>query len=171
MAASSTSSPFRSAPGHGLTKQERAGSAGHRLELQGRGRRKCGGLASRKNGGDVQDMPKRRVILLGDSIIDNSAYVQPGEPDVTTQLEALLPKHAVIKRALDGAVCADVLTSQVANLESADCIILSVGGNDALQYIDILEAPTPTTAKEVLERLGTIREQFRRTYTLLLDRL
>ena len=61
-------------------------------------------------------MAKNRIILLGDSIIDNGAYVRPGEPDVAKQLQALLPEHAVIKRALDGAVCADVLSSQVANL-------------------------------------------------------
>ena len=116
-------------------------------------------------------MAKNRIILLGDSIIDNGAYVRPGEPDVTKQLQALLPEHAVIKRALDGAVCADVLSSQVANLESTDRIILSAGGNDALQHIDLLEAATATIAKDLLVRLGTIRKEFSRTYASLLDRL
>src|SRR5215510_13575405 len=112
-------------------------------------------------------MAKNRIILLGDSIIDNGAYVLPAEPDVTKQLQALLPEHAVIKRALDGAVCADVLSSQVANLESTDRIVLSAGGNDALQHIDLLEAATATTAKAVLLRLAAIREDFRRTYVAL----
>lgn len=48
---------------------------------------------------------------------------------------------------------------------------MSAGGNDALQHIDILEAATATTAKDVLVRLCTIREEFRRTYASLLDRL
>ena len=113
----------------------------------------------------------KRILLLGDSIIDNGAYVRPGEPDVTKQLQALLPEHAVIKRALDGAVCADVLSSQVADLESTDRIILSAGGNDALQHIDLLEAATATTAKDLLVRLGTIRKEFSRTFASLLDRL
>ena len=116
-------------------------------------------------------MAKNRIILLGDSVIDNGAYVRPGEPDVTKQLQALMPEHAVIKRALDGAVCADVLSSQVANLESTDRIILSAGGNDALQHIDLLEATTSTSAKDVLVRLAKIREEFRRSYAPLLDRL
>jgi lysophospholipase L1-like esterase len=117
-------------------------------------------------------MSKKRIItLLGDSIIDNGAYVQQGEPDVAKQLQDLLPEHVVIKRAVDGAVCADVLSSQVANLEKTDCIILSAGGNDALQHIEILETATTTTAKDVLVRLGTIREEFRRWYAPLLDRL
>jgi lysophospholipase L1-like esterase len=116
-------------------------------------------------------MTKNRIILLGDSIIDNGAYVRPGEPDVTRQLQALLPEHVVTKRALDGALCADVLSSQVANLASTDRIVLSAGGNDALQHIDLLEAATVTTAKDVLVRLSTIRKEFRRTYASLLDRL
>jgi lysophospholipase L1-like esterase len=116
-------------------------------------------------------MAKKRIILLGDSIIDNGAYVRAGEPDVASQLQALLPERAVIKRAVDGAVCADVLSSQVGDLQSTERIILSVGGNDALQHVDLLEAATATTAKDVLVRLGTIREEFHRTYASLLDRL
>ena len=116
-------------------------------------------------------MAKKRIILLGDSIIDNGAYVRPGEADVAKQLQALLPQLAIIKRAVDGAVCADVLGSQTANLESTDRIILSAGGNDALQHIDLLDAATVTTAKQVLLRLAAIRADFRRTYASLLDRL
>ena len=59
-------------------------------------------------------MAKKHVALLGDSIIDNGVYVRPGEPDVATQLQSLLPEHSVVKRALDGAVCADVVASSQA---------------------------------------------------------
>ena len=31
------------------------------------------------------------IVLLGDSIFDNGAYVQPGEPAVVEQLRAILP--------------------------------------------------------------------------------
>ena len=116
-------------------------------------------------------MAKKRIILLGDSIIDNGAYVRAGEPDVPRQLQALLPQHVVIKRAVDGAVCAEVLSSQLGDLLGTDGIILSAGGNDALQHIDLLEAAAATTAKDVLVRLCAIREEFRRTYASLLDRL
>jgi lysophospholipase L1-like esterase len=114
---------------------------------------------------------EKRVLLLGDSIIDNGEYVRSGEPDVAQQLQALLPHHAVVRCAVDGATCADVLEWQTGGLEGADRIILSAGGNDALQHIDLLEAGTATTAKDILVRLWFIREEFRRSYTALLDRL
>jgi hypothetical protein len=52
---------------------------------------------------------EKLVILVGDSISDNGAYVGSGEPDVARQLEALLPHHKVVKRAVDGTTCAGVL--------------------------------------------------------------
>ena len=116
-------------------------------------------------------MSKRRIVLLGDSIIDNGAYVRPGEPDVAKQTQALLPRHIVVKRAVDGAVCADVLCSQLSDLRREDHVILSAGGNDALQHIDLLEVSTEAMPREVLARLGKIREEFHRTYAKLLDRL
>ncbi len=61
---------------------------------------------------------EKLVILLGDSIIDNGAYVRSGEPDVAQQLEILLPHHRVVKRAVDGANCADVLGSQIDDLKA-----------------------------------------------------
>jgi lysophospholipase L1-like esterase len=114
---------------------------------------------------------EKLLFLLGDSIIDNGAYVRAGEPDVAQQLQALLRHHAVIKRAVDGSTCTDVLEGQTGELERADRIILSAGGNDALQHIDLLEARTATTAKDALVRLWSIREEFRRSHAALLDRL
>ena len=112
---------------------------------------------------------EKLVILLGDSIIDNGAYVRSGEPDVAQQLEALMPNYKVVKRAVDGTTCAGVLGSQTSDVNRADHIILSAGGNDALQHIDLLEVPIVTTPKDVLVRLWSIREEFRRSYAALLD--
>jgi lysophospholipase L1-like esterase len=114
---------------------------------------------------------EKLVFLLGDSIIDNGEYVQSGEPDVARQLAMLLPHHTVIKRAVDGATSADVLGSQIAEVERAEHIILSAGGNDALEHIDLLEEVIDTRSKDVLVRLWLIREEFRRSYATLLDRL
>jgi lysophospholipase L1-like esterase len=116
-------------------------------------------------------MANKRIILLGDSIIDNGVYVRPGEPDVARQLQVLLPRHTVVKRALDGAVCADVKSSQVRDIKNADCVVLSVGGNDALQNIDLLQTITEMAPKDLLVRLWNIREEFRQVYASLLDRL
>jgi lysophospholipase L1-like esterase len=114
---------------------------------------------------------EKPVVLLGDSIIDNGAYVCSGEPDVARQLQTLLPQHTVVKRAVDGATCADVLDGQIGDLSRAERIILSAGGNDALQHIGLLEDASKTTARDVLVRLWAIREEFRRRYAALLDRL
>jgi hypothetical protein len=42
-------------------------------------------------------------------------------------------------RPVDGATSADVLASQIAEVERAKHIILSAGGDDALENIDLLE--------------------------------
>jgi lysophospholipase L1-like esterase len=114
---------------------------------------------------------KNVIILLGDSIIDNGEYIRSGEPDVAGQLQSLLPHYTVVKRAVDGSTSADVLVSQIAEVEQAEHIILSAGGNDALEHIDLLEDVVEKRAKEVLVRLWSIREEFRRSYAALLDRL
>jgi hypothetical protein len=70
---------------------------------------------------------------------------------------------------VDGSICAGVLGSQTGDLSRADHIILSAGGNNALQHVDLLEAVIETTAKDVLVRLWSIQEEFRRDYAALLD--
>ena len=82
-------------------------------------------------------MAKKRVLLIGDPIIDNGANVRPGEPDVTEQLQALLRQDTVVNRALGGAACIDVLNSQISGPASEDHIVLSVGVT-TLKHIDLL---------------------------------
>lgn len=113
-------------------------------------------------------MTGKQIILLGDSIIDNGAYVQAGEPDVAAQLRAISPRDTIVMRAVDGAVCADVLRSQSGELNSGDYVILSVGGNDALQHIDLLDQAFETKSRDVLVKLWDIRESLRSSYRALL---
>jgi lysophospholipase L1-like esterase len=56
-------------------------------------------------------------------------------------------------------------------MKGADWVVLSVGGNDALQHIDLLETIAETTTKDLLVRLWKIREEFRQIDASLLDRL
>ena len=81
---------------------------------------------------------RRHVVLLGDSIFDNAAYVGGG-PDVVAQLRAVLPPGArATLCAVDGATTAG-LSSQVARVPAdATHLIVSIGGNDALHNIDLL---------------------------------
>ncbi len=114
-------------------------------------------------------MTARRIVLLGDSIIDNGPYVLPGQPDVAQQLATLLPEDDIEKRALDGAVCADVLRDQTTGLRPDDRVVLSVGGNDALSHIDLIYSPSDTDTRSFLAGLWQIRETFRNGYASLLD--
>jgi hypothetical protein len=72
------------------------------------------------------------VVLLGDSIFDNAAYVRGG-PDVVRQLREMLPAGwSATLLAVDGAVTRSV-PAQIARLPAdATHLVLSVGGNDAL---------------------------------------
>lgn len=72
------------------------------------------------------------VVLLGDSIFDNAAYVRGG-PDVVRQVrEVLASGSKATLLAVDGAVTRSV-ASQIHNLpQDATHLVVSVGGNDAL---------------------------------------
>jgi len=94
------------------------------------------------------------LVLLGDSIFDNAAYTKGG-PDVVTQVRALLPKSwKASLLAIDGSTTNDV-PAQVARLpHDATHIVLSVGGNDALVQLDVLDKPMSSVA----EALGALAE-------------
>jgi hypothetical protein len=56
------------------------------------------------------------VVLLGDSIFDNGAYVGAGDPDVIGQLRAILPGGwRATLNAVDGAGMSDI-RGQIARL-------------------------------------------------------
>ncbi len=112
-----------------------------------------------------------RILLLGDSIIDNAPYVKFGEPDVTEQVKRLLPDHEVIRRAVDGSVTADVIKKQVDELKTDDYIVLSSGGNDALSNIEILDNTEKVTSRQLLNVLWNIRSSFSSKYGPLLEKL
>jgi hypothetical protein len=110
----------------------------------------------------------RHVVLLGDSIFDNASYV-PGGPDVVNQVRALLPEGwRASLNAVDGSVTSDVkrqigwLTSDVTHL------VVSVGGNDALNHSGLLEQNASSVA-EALHLLATARDQFTEDYRAMLD--
>jgi hypothetical protein len=113
----------------------------------------------------------KRIVLLGDSIIDNGAYVRSGEPDVARQLQERLPGATVVKRALDGAKVENVLRDQLNDLTSEDIIVLSVGGNNALEHVGLLEQSSKAKYLEVLNKLWTIRKGFEAQYRRLTERI
>jgi hypothetical protein len=110
------------------------------------------------------------VVLLGDSIFDNAAYVGGG-PDVVTQLGAALPSGwRATLLAVDGAVI-DGVARQLDRLPAdATDLVLSVGGNDALGHVGLLDRRARTGA-EALTWFGEAAEQFARRYRTLLARI
>jgi len=108
------------------------------------------------------------VLLLGDSIFDNAAYVGGG-PDVVTQLRPLLPQGwQATLRAVDGAVTSGV-PRQVQQLPPGSShLVVSVGGNDALRYSGVLDEGARSVAGAV-NLLAEVREQFQREYRAMLD--
>jgi hypothetical protein len=114
--------------------------------------------------------PMPHVVLLGDSIFDNAAYV-PGGPDVTAQLRRHLPPGwSATLEAVDGATTADMRFQYGRIPEEATHLVLSVGGNDALGHVDILERRAASTA-EVLALLADVRDAFAARYAEVLEEL
>jgi hypothetical protein len=109
------------------------------------------------------------VVLVGDSVIDNKAYVAGG-PDVTEQLRRFLPvEWKLTSLAQDGAVIHDVL-AQIDRLPtSATHVVISAGGNDALQSSSVLTHRANSVAG-ALVLLEKERTEFRDKYGRLLDR-
>jgi hypothetical protein len=105
------------------------------------------------------------IALLGDSIFDNAAYTS-GQPDVVRHLRALLPAGwEATLCAIDGAAIAD-LGRQIRCLPPGTShLFVSVGGNDALQNIDLLSLPVASTGEALrlfARRLAAFERAYRR---------
>ena len=110
------------------------------------------------------------VVLLGDSIFDNGAYVGRG-PDVIAQLRAALPRDwEATLLAVDGAVITDVPRQLAQIPRAATDIVLSVGGNDALGHADLLDRRARNGA-EVLGWFADAASGFLERYRSMLKRL
>ena len=108
------------------------------------------------------------VVLLGDSIFDNAAYVGGG-PDVVTQLRERLPDGwRATLRAVDGAVTGSVRSQLDGLPPDASHLVVSVGGNDALCHAYLLDQGASSVA-EAVGRLADAHEAFARDYRAMLE--
>jgi hypothetical protein len=116
-------------------------------------------------------MATRHLVLLGDSVFDNAAYVRGG-PDVVAQLRGALPdRWRATLAAVDGAVVGHVEGQLRRAPDDADFLVVSAGGNDALANIDILGRATRSMAESlnVLARIaGDFEERYRAMVRALL---
>lgn len=110
------------------------------------------------------------VVLLGDSIFDNAAYVPEG-PAVIDHLKRVLPidwKATLVAR--DGNVVAHLAEQMEKVPPDATHLVVSVGGNDALQVLGILSSPAGTV-NDALKQLAEIRTEFQNAYRVMLWQL
>ena len=111
-----------------------------------------------------------RIVLVGDSVLDNGAYIGGG-PDIQQQLAEELGSGSEVQLlAVDGAVTDDVLYQINAIPSNVAHIFLSAGGNDALDHLDVLGQQVRSVA-EALVVLGHTVEDFRERYRKLLTAL
>jgi lysophospholipase L1-like esterase len=122
-------------------------------------------LIVRRAGAEGSNM--NHVVLIGDSVFDNGAYVAGG-PDLVRQLRNVLPGNwRATLNAVDGAVIASV-PAQLARLPAdATHLVVSIGGNDALREAAVLDAGARSVA-DALAKLTDVRERFGRDYAEML---
>ena len=113
----------------------------------------------------------KHIVLLGDSIFDNSAYVGFDQEDVPSQLKSMLnDDFKVTNLAVDGDVTEDI-TDQLNKMPSdATHLFLSIGGNDGLSQLSILNESVRTVG-DALQKMYVIGEAFKETYSEMMDRV
>lgn len=111
---------------------------------------------------------QKHIVLLGDSILANGAYVGKG-PDVVAQVNKLLPTGSrATLEAIDGALTSGVrLQLQIAPVDATHYVV-SAGGNDALHYSSLLGEKASSVA-EALNKLAKVRDAFAKAYRAMLD--
>ena len=120
-------------------------------------------------------MQRSHVVLLGDSIFDNAAYTR-GAPDVVTHLRRVLPAQwRATLCAVDGATTSGLAAQLACVPPDATHLVIAVGGNDALQNIDLLSLRVTSSAQALqtfADRIATFERAYRAAIkgALALDR-
>ncbi len=114
----------------------------------------------------------KSIALLGDSILDNKAYVGRG-PDVAAQLRAVSgdveAQGQVTLCAVDGTTTQDVGPQFGRVPDHVSHIVLSLGGNDVLENADLLGETPVVSIGAAIDRLGERVEAFAQSYGWALD--
>lgn len=110
------------------------------------------------------------IVLLGDSIFNNGAYVDGG-PAGIKQLRSLLPHDwKATLLAVDGSLTTDAL-NQIARIPApATHLIVSAGGNDGLSRADTLQKPARSFG-DAVDQLAALRVEFHQNYRRMLNAL
>jgi hypothetical protein len=110
----------------------------------------------------------RHIVLLGDSIFDNAAYVNGG-PDVIAHLRRQIPSEwKASLRAVDGSVVENVREQTFDLPDDVTHLIVSAGGNNAILNAGILQQKAASSA-EVLNTLADTAGTFESHYREMLE--
>jgi len=115
-------------------------------------------------------MQNLEITLFGDSIIDNGIYVGKNELSVLQHLQSKSSDFSFEQRALDGDTTWDILESQLLSDFTGNSV-LSIGGNDLLHNIQLVDNQEQRTAVDVLEALGGVADGFVERYDTILSML
>jgi len=108
------------------------------------------------------------VVLLGDSIFDNAAYVAGG-PDVHDHLREVLPSNwKVSLLGEDGSVTYHVIDQLNRLAKDVTHLVISIGGNDALAKSGILNEGA-SSVFEVMGKLAKTKADFQSSYRTMLS--
>jgi hypothetical protein len=109
------------------------------------------------------------LILLGDSVFDNGAYVWRDQPDVIEQVRARLPPGSRAPLLANDGATINMTRLQLRNVPAdATALVISGGGNDALLASHVLFESVRTVAEAML-KLAAVRDQFVAEYAAMLD--
>lgn len=107
------------------------------------------------------------IILLGDSIFDNAAYVPDGIP-VIDQVKSYLPAgNQATLLAVDGDSIQDIFPQLNRLPRDASHLFISIGGNDALRYGAMLRQAAQTAWK-MLAAIAKMKAEFEHNYQQML---
>jgi GDSL-like Lipase/Acylhydrolase family len=108
------------------------------------------------------------VVLLGDSILDNAAYVADGPPIITQVQERLPIGWKATLLAFDGSITTHVIRQLDHLPADTTRVVVSIGGNNALMHSSVLRERVQSAA-EVFQRIAEIGGLFEQGYHEMLQ--
>lgn len=113
------------------------------------------------------------IVLLGDSIFDNKAYIG-NEPDVISHLQEIIPSNwQATLNAVDGSLVENVSGQLLKSPPDATHFVISVGGNNAIMNADVLGLKVSSAAEvfnNLSDRISTFEFHYREMLKTVLSR-
>lgn len=109
----------------------------------------------------------KHLVLLGDSIFDNKSYVGRGKDTIENLRDLMPPEWRATLLAIDGSIASSVPPQVQRVPADATHLFVSVGGNNALGEMGILNMPAASAA-DVFSALSDVSARFEEDYERML---